>query len=103
MKTITEKEWYKAKNYTGIVKFTNGDVFYLKNSKWHREDGPAIIHNSGYKAWRFEGLLHNLNGPAEILSDGTKRYWINGKLIEDCTSDEAFFLYLDMLKLKKIL
>jgi hypothetical protein len=103
MKRITELDFYnlstkEQKNFTGIVKWNNGDIEYYKNGKWHREDGPAIIYFDGYQEWCLEGKLHNLNGPAIIYSDGREEYWINGKQI----TKEAVELYADLLKLKKL-
>jgi hypothetical protein len=70
----------KQKNFTGIIKWENGTIEYLKN-----------------------GFLHRENGPAFIRSAGEKEYWINGKHIKNCNSDETFFLLIDLYKLKKIL
>ena len=33
-------------NFTGIVRVRHGDIVYLKNGVWHREDGPAITINT---------------------------------------------------------
>ena len=30
---------------------TNGTKFWFLNGKRHREDGPAIEYDNGYKAW----------------------------------------------------
>ena len=108
MKVITYNEFFfdlsheERKNFTGIVKWKEGDIVYFKNNKWHREDGPAWITSNNFKSWWFEGKLHNLNGPARIWPDGTKQYWINGIRLKNCNSDEALQLYADLLKLMKM-
>lgn len=54
------------------------DIVWMKNGKVHREDGPAIEHQSGYAAWYFEGRKHRLDGPAIIWSDGSHEWFLNG-------------------------
>jgi len=52
MNEITVDNWTEIpKNYTGHVKYTNGDQEWLKNDKWHREDGPAEIWANGDQSW----------------------------------------------------
>ena len=36
----------------------------------------------GLKAWTLNGELHREDGPAIEWSDGTKKWWINGKEID---------------------
>ncbi len=43
------------KGFTGIVKLENGDSFWYKNKRFHREDGPAKIWTVGYKEWWLDG------------------------------------------------
>jgi hypothetical protein len=49
------------------------------NGKLHRENGPAYISLSGYKAWYKNGLRHREDGPAIILTDDSMAWYINGK------------------------
>jgi len=52
-----------------------------ESGQYHREDGPAIIHNSGSKEWFINGKLHREGGlPAVEWYNGDKSWWINGKL-----------------------
>ncbi len=42
--------------YSGIINFVETSefpesIFWLKNGRQHREDGPAIIDDTGYKRW----------------------------------------------------
>jgi hypothetical protein len=103
MKTITEIEYWflsmkERENFTGIVKWHDNSISYIKNNLCHREDGPAYIGCYGTKAWYFEGLLHNLNGPARIFPDGREEYWVYG----NPTTKEAIEFLRDMIKLKAI-
>ncbi len=36
-------------DYTGIVEWEDGQVWWFKDGEWHREDGPAYIGYNGYK------------------------------------------------------
>jgi len=50
------------------------------NGVYHREDGPSIEYQNGYKVWWVNGHLHRLDGPAKVLVDGSKDWWVNGQL-----------------------
>ena len=45
----------------------------------HREDGPAVVHANGYKAWFINGKRHREDGPAVEYPNGDKSWYINGK------------------------
>jgi hypothetical protein len=64
-------------------------IFFDKQLKYHRLNGPAIV-DEGYEAWYKNGELHRLDGPAVI--DGDKRYWY----IEEVKYTESE--YYDKLK-----
>ena len=52
---------------------------YLGSSKdLHRTDGPAIEHTDGSKSWYVDGRLHRTDGPAVILSNGYRAFWLHG-------------------------
>jgi hypothetical protein len=55
------------------------------NNKLHREDGPAVEHSDGHKAWFLNGQRHREDGPAIEYSDGHKVWYLNG---EHLTEDE---------------
>ncbi len=57
--------------------------YYDESSRYHREDGPAIEHIDGYKAWWSNGKTHRIDGPAVIYSDGDVDYYINNKLYSE--------------------
>jgi hypothetical protein len=103
MKTITGDEYWnlsleERKNFTGIVKWGNGDISHYKNGLYHREDGPARIFPDFYLEWWNEGLLHNLIGPAVVYPNGNKGYFIHGNK----STKEAVELLRDLCVLKRI-
>jgi hypothetical protein len=48
------------------------------NGKFHRTDGPALIHANGNKSWALHGNRHRTDGPAVDNSDGHKEWYIHG-------------------------
>ena len=62
-----------------ILYFKNR-ICYYKGKDLHREDGPAIIFNSGEEKWYLSGQLHRSgNLPATINCDKTyMTYWVKG-------------------------
>ena len=62
---------------------SNGSKFYYKDRAMeilHREDGPAVEWSNGSKEWYINGKLHREDGPAMESSSGFHDSWyINGK------------------------
>jgi hypothetical protein len=54
-----------------------------KIGQLHREDGPAIIRDDGYKSWWINGKLHRTDGPAIEWPNGTKCWYQNDCLHRD--------------------
>lgn len=48
----------------------------------HREDGPAVEHEDGYKAYYRDGRRHRIEGPAVQL-EHCKQWWVYDKCISD--------------------
>ena len=70
-----------AKTETWIIKHKideDGNQFWYKNGKLHREDGPTIINPDGNQLWIQNDELHRADGPAIINADGSEAYFING-------------------------
>lgn len=44
----------------------------------HRVDGPAIILDNGHKEWFLNDHPHRVDGPAIERADGVKEFWLNG-------------------------
>ena len=55
----------------------SGDKEWLINGIRHREDGPALEHANGFKAWYLNGECHREDGPAIIWKDGHKSWFLN--------------------------
>ena len=82
----TSKELYSfktlydvPKNFSGICQI-DIYIYYYKDGKFHREDGPASEDSDGNKFWYIDDELHRLDGPAIEFSGGTKEWYINGHL-----------------------
>lgn len=58
-------------------------IEYLKKGKLHKDDGPAVIYDTGYQAWYQEGLLHREDGPAVIHPNGHQEYWLLGCRLQE--------------------
>lgn len=56
----------------------NGNKHYLKNNRYHREDGPAWEHTNGNKEWFLNGLRHRTDGPAIEWANGYKSWYLDG-------------------------
>jgi hypothetical protein len=65
-----------------IKKNDTGTFYYLdkKMTEYHREDGPAYEDANGTKFWYLNGRLHREDGPAIERADGTKEWYLNGRL-----------------------
>ena len=59
---------------------SNGGQYWTVDGKYHREDGPALIHKDGTQVWCANGLLHRIDGPAMIWSTGTRVWCINDQM-----------------------
>jgi len=57
--------------------------WFNKEGKHHREDGPAIEYNNGYKVWYLNGKHHRENGPAVEYVNGEKFWFLNGKKLSE--------------------
>jgi hypothetical protein len=80
MKTIKVKRWKEIpENFTGIVEYPDGDKFWYKDGRRHRENGPAIEYTDGTKVWYKNGWWHREDGPAKELPDGTKRWYLENE------------------------
>lgn len=60
---------------------------------YHRTNGPAIELANGTKRWYINGKLHREDGPAIEYPNGSKYWYING---EEYFEEE----YLRLIKLK---
>ena len=58
-----------------------GNKHWYINSKFHRENGPAVEWANGTKFWLLNDKRHREDGPAVEYPNGKTEYWINGKHI----------------------
>jgi hypothetical protein len=77
----------------------NSKEWRLPNGELHREDGPAMEHNNGYKFWYINDLLHREDGPAVVHPSGSKSWYLNNI---NYTEQEHKFKMRDR-KLKELL
>lgn len=54
--------------FTGIIRDKEGDIAYFKDGRWHREDGPALIHHRFHDGMMFRGGWF-LDGVAMTFKD----------------------------------
>ena len=53
------------------------------NGKLHRVDGPAVVHTDGYEEWWLDGKRHRANGPAVTWPNGDQEWFVNGVRMPD--------------------
>jgi hypothetical protein len=53
--------------------------WYNDKDQYHRLDGPAVEWADGSKSWYVEGKLHRQDGPAFEQANGYKAWWVEGK------------------------
>lgn len=58
-----------------------GNIYYLFNGVYHREDGPAVsipFLDSVVEHWYYHGKRHRVGGPA-VKCGAYCEWWVNGK------------------------
>ena len=82
-----------------FVNAGNDTVFWVKNKKIHRTNGPAIHSDSGYEEWIHKGKRHRLGGPALIWSADNLKvdYFIDGIW---CTTQQEYLNDPKMIQYK---
>lgn len=73
---------YFENNLLVKEEYPNGDEFYWFNKIPHRDNGPAQILSDGSKYWIKNGVLTRDDGPA-IETPSQKEWYINGVLHRD--------------------
>ena len=56
-------------------------VWRNSQGQLHNEEGPAWILTNGSKFWCINDKNHRENGPAVIYADGEESWWIDGKKV----------------------
>jgi len=78
----------------------NGTICYYKigtTELIHRLDGPAVIYTNGDYSWYKDGKLHRLDGPALKWDNGNVEWYAQGNVQWwyngkhiDCKDQETF-------------
>jgi hypothetical protein len=55
------------------------EIYYFRHAQSHRDTGPAVMFNTGYRVWYQYGERHRDIGPAMIFSSGNKHWYTRGK------------------------
>jgi len=66
---------------SAINRFSGIDSEYYLNAagRYHREDGPALIHDDGRLEWFLNGIPHREDGPARLWKNGSEEWISHGK------------------------
>ena len=65
-----------------FVTVNDKGTFWHKDAEmtiFHREEGPAISYQNGYKCWYINGELHRIDGPAIERDNGDEWWYLNGQ------------------------
>jgi len=87
------------KKYGNIDWYDTSGKQYFRGCLVHREDGPAIDHTDGYKAWCLNGKSHREDGPVIENIDGYKEWWLNGRRY----SEEKYYKIVNLKKKSRVL
>jgi hypothetical protein len=58
----------------------DGTKVWTIEGKYHKEDGPTVIHADDCKEWFFNDKLHRADGPAIEYPNGGAEWWLHGRL-----------------------
>lgn len=79
----TDGEWSHSSMHRGIFTTTTHGWYSWLNGQFHNSLGPAIILDDEEKQWYVNGKRHRLDGPAIEYADGSKALFIDGKGIAE--------------------
>jgi hypothetical protein len=77
--------------------------WYNSEGLLHREQGPAVERDDGYREWYLNGLLHREDGPAIEWNDGTRMWFLNDEWLtfeEWLDKTNTSLQYLTLLRLR---
>lgn len=78
------QEWYREgvlhREDGPAIIYESGAQKWYKFGKCHREDGPALILSAGIQEWHKAGEIHREDGPAIIHPNGNQFWYLLGKL-----------------------
>ena len=73
-----------------VIEQENGYKMWYVNGRPHRLDGPAFEQADGYRAWYVNGQRHRLDGPAIERLDGSVEFYKDGTRYTDITFTQRF-------------
>lgn len=86
---------YEDRSYELSLIYSHKD----SEDRYHKLDGPAVEYNNGTKKWFIHGKLHREDGPAIIWNSGNVLYFLNGEEIsEKDYQNEVVRLKMERLK-----
>ena len=85
-RTINGNKFLHKEDGPAVI-WNSGDTEYFVNDKYHRIDGPAVDYKN-LKIWYVHGVRHRSDGAA-LISDSYKKYYYKGKVV-DVNNDEDF-------------
>ncbi len=88
---IKDGKWHREDGPAMV--WADGSMWWYKNDELHREDGPAVEWANGDKAWYRDGKRHREDGPAAEYADGRKEWWVDGKWCTEEDYETALFAY----------
>lgn len=78
-------------------------AYINENSKFHREDGPAIEDKNGDREWLVNGKYHRIDGPAIEKANGVKQYFLGGIYYSEDDYNRTVKEYLTLSKILKVI
>lgn len=85
------KKYIHRENGPAIIHDSGNDEreSWYRHNKLHRIDGPAVSSTwHKLKAWWINGELHCIDGPAVTCPDRKDEWWINGNQLDRCEVEE---------------
>jgi len=70
-------------DYDEVRTLEGGEQRFTKHGVVHRLDGPAQILPNGEQRWMLGGFFHSSSGPARISPDGTRTWYIHGRQVTE--------------------
>jgi len=77
------------------------DEVYVQNGVYHRKDGPAVILGDNSRFWYIKGKFHREDGPAVIYFNDSKEYWLNDKYYPKVKNDFQWLMEVQKMKRKQ--
>ena len=80
--TFIREFWTLYGEWPTCKQSSRRSISYKAGGRLHRDDGPAQIIRNGTQRWFQHGRLHCASGPAIIYPDGGVEWWLSGRRLE---------------------